>query len=95
MSKKIQEMSLQILPILKSAGVKKSSIFGSFARGEEKKNSDLDLLIEPKKGSTLFDLVDLQTNLEHSLKRKVDVVTYGSINPRIKNSIDQEKIDIL
>lgn len=95
MTEQIKKISIQILPILKGAGIKKSSIFGSFARGEEKKDSDLDLLIEPKKGSTLFDLVDLQNDLEKSLKRKVDVVTYNSINPRIKSYIEKDKVDIL
>lgn len=95
MSPKIQHISIQILPILKKAGVKRSSIFGSFARGEENEKSDLDLLVEPPEGFTLLDLSGLKIHLEESLKRSVDIITYDYIHPRIKPHIEKDKIDIL
>ncbi len=76
--------------------MKRAAIFGSFARGEEKASSDVDFLIEYKgKDKTLFDLVDLKSELEETLDRKVDLVTYGSIFWRIRDSVLAEQIVIL
>ena len=76
-----------IIPILKKYGVSRASLFGSTARGEESIKSDIDLLIEPAKGTTLFDMAGMQIDLQKSLKRSVDLVTYGSVNPMLKDRI--------
>jgi predicted nucleotidyltransferase len=86
----------KIVPILKSHAVKRAAIFGSFARGEAKARSDVDLLIEYKaKNKSLFDLVDLKFALEETLNRKVDLVTYNSIYWRIREQILAEQVVIL
>ena len=84
------------LPVLKKHSVKRAAIFGSFARGTAKYRSDVDFLIEYKgKDKTLFDLVDLKSDLEDTLDRKVDVITYNSIYWRIREQILQEQVVIL
>lgn len=84
------------MPILKRHAVKHASIFGSFARGTAKSSSDVDFLIEYKgKDKSLFDLVDLKSDLEETLDRKVDVLTYRSIYWRIRERILAEQIVIL
>ena len=84
------------VPVLKKHAVKRASIFGSYARGTEKLSSDVDFLIEyKKKDKSLFDLVDLKQALEETLKRDVDVVTYRSINWRLREQILDEQIEIL
>jgi len=84
------------LPILKSHEVKRAAIFGSFARGQVKASSDVDFLIEYKsKNKSLFDLVDLKSELEESLGRKVDIITYQSIYWRIRERILAEQVVIL
>lgn len=84
------------LPVLKRHAVKRASIFGSFARGDAKKNSDVDFLIEYKtKNKSLFDLVDLKFELEEILGRKVDIVTYNSIYPGLRQRILAEQVVIL
>ncbi len=86
----------RILPILKKHAVKRAAIFGSFARGEAKAKSDVDILIEYKtKNKSLFDLVDLKSDLEETLGRKVDVITYNSIYWRIRERILAEQVVIL
>lgn len=85
----------KIIPILKRQGVLKAAVFGSFARGEERKNSDMDILVKLKKNKTLLDLVGLQLELEDRLGRKVDVVEYGALHPLIKDSVLKEQIKIL
>ncbi|MCK9186313.1 nucleotidyltransferase family protein [Candidatus Gracilibacteria bacterium] len=81
----------QIIPILKSQEVLKASIFGSFARGDNTENSDIDILVKLKKSKTLFDLIGLKIALEEKLDKKVDVLTYESINPLLKKIILQEQ----
>lgn len=84
------------LPVLRKHAVKRASIFGSFARGTAKARSDVDILIEYKKrNKSLFDLVDLKADLEKSLDRKVDLVTYNSLYWRIRDTILAEQVIIL
>lgn len=84
------------MPILKRHAVKRASIFGSVARGTAKPGSDVDFLIEYKeKNKSLFDLVDLKSDLEETLDRKVDLITYNSIYWRIRDTILAEQIEIL
>lgn len=84
------------MPILKRHSVKRASIFGSFARGDARAGSDVDFLIEYKgKNKTLFDLVDLKSDLEERLDRKVDLITYSSIYWRIRERILAEQVVIL
>jgi hypothetical protein len=87
MDKKIVE---QIKKILEKNQVTKAAVFGSFARGESKKDSDIDLVIKPPENFTLLDVIGLKNELEDSLKRDVDLITFDSMNKRIKASILRE-----
>jgi len=94
MSEEIQTICRQIVPILKQAGVLKSSIFGSVARGEADEKSDVDILVEFPEGKDLFDLIDLEQKLSAVLKKKVDVGTYRSVKPFLKERIFGEQVQI-
>ncbi len=91
----IKEIVRKSLPLLKQNGVVKAGIFGSYARGEQRKNSDVDMLIKFKGRKSLFDLVGLEQELEEVLGKKVDLLTYQSINYLIKDRILKEEIRIL
>lgn len=91
----IQDIKNKVLPILKQAGVKKSSIFGSYVRGDQTKSSDVDILIEPPKKMSLFGLAGLKLDLEETLGKEVDIITYNSINPLLKEYILKDQIRIL
>lgn len=93
--KNLNEVKEKILPILKEAGVLKSSIFGSAARGEDRPDSDVDILVELPEGKSMFDLVDLEQRLESILGKKVDIVTYRSVHHLLRDSIFREQIRIL
>jgi hypothetical protein len=69
--------------------IKLFAIFGSFATGEQKKKSDIDILVkfETGKEKSLLNLVRLQFKLQRIFGRKVDLVTMESLNPYIKDSI--------
>lgn len=95
MTRKIQQIKMQIVPVLKKAGVIRSGIFGSFSRGEETSQSDIDILVEFKEAKSLFEIIELKTALEKKTKRKVDLGTYKSIKPWLKASILKEEQQIL
>ncbi len=83
-----------IVPILKRNDVVKAGIFGSYARGEEKKKSDVDILIRYGKSKSLLDLVHLERELKKKLKIKVDLLTYHSVHPLLKERIRREEVKI-
>lgn len=91
----LEEVKTLAIPILKAHKIKKAAVFGSFARGDFDDKSDVDILIEPPEGFSLFDLAGLHLDLEDTLGRKVDVVIYNSINPLIKGRVMKEKKDII
>ena len=71
----------------KKYNVKELGIFGSYSRGEQKKSSDVDILVRFSPNATLIDFVGLGNYLEEKLKIKVDVVSERGIRPELKNSI--------
>lgn len=69
-------------------GVKKIGVFGSFARGEGRKDSDIDVLVEFKDGFETFDnYMELKFFLEDLFGRKVDLVTVEALRPQLKEDI--------
>jgi len=95
MPEEIQKIKERILPILKEAGVLRSSIFGSVVRGEARPDSDVDILVELPKDKSMFDLIELEEKLESILGKKVDVITYRSVHHLLRDIIFKEQIRIL
>lgn len=87
----IEDIKRKTLPILRRHGVAKAAVFGSFVRGENKEGSDLDLLVEFEGEKSLLDLAGLKVELEELLKIKVDVLTYDSLHPLLKDRILNEQ----
>ena len=92
--KALIEIKPKIIQILKKNNVKKAGIFGSYAKGEQRKNSDIDILIEPPKGIG-FGFAGIEIELENKLGKKVDLITYKYISPYIKKQVLKEEIRIL
>jgi|SRR3989344_1939825 len=92
---KIIDIKKKITPLLQKNDVIEAGIFGSFARKENKKDSDIDLIIKFKGKKSLLDLASLELKLEKKLKKKVDIVTYKSINLLLKKRILNEEIKII
>lgn len=76
-----------ILQLAREHGARNVRVFGSAARGEETKDSDLDVLVEMEDGRSLVDHVALQQDLEELLGQKVDVVTEASLHPRMRDQV--------
>jgi predicted nucleotidyltransferase len=73
-------------------GVSKIGIFGSFVRGEEREESDLDLLVSFKRTPTLFELIRLEDYLSSKLGVKVDLVLESTLKPKIRERVFSEVV---
>ncbi|NLV27171.1 MAG: nucleotidyltransferase family protein [Methanomicrobiales archaeon] len=77
----------------KRFGVESIGVFGSFARGEEEPDSDVDILVSFRRGEKTFEnFMDCKFFLEELFERKVDLVMMNSIKPRYKPNIMSEII---
>lgn len=79
-----QEITKKIEPILKERGVLFAGLFGSRAHGEERADSDFDILIKFEVPQGLFGLVGLENDLSKILGNNVDLVTEGALPPSMK-----------
>ncbi|OYT55434.1 hypothetical protein CW703_01810 [Candidatus Bathyarchaeota archaeon] len=91
----MDEKIRKLVEILKRYGAKKIEIFGSYARGEAKKVSDLDVIVEFKERKSLLDLVGIEQELEDKLGVKIDLLTKKSISPYLIEKIEKEAKVIL
>lgn len=78
--------------VAEARGFADLAVFGSVARGEDQPNSDLDLLVQPPNDADLFDLQRLEDTFEAIIGRKVDVVSYRGLDPRLDSDILREKV---
>lgn len=74
--------------------VEKAWIFGSYSRGEESKESDVDVLVRFDKGATitLFTYIAMINDLQTLLHRKIDLVEEGQLKDFAKDSVDHDKV---
>lgn len=86
-----EDVKSYIISVLRKHGVTKASLFGSYVREEQTTDSDIDILVELEEDKSLLDLIRLEMELSQVLKRKVDVLTYGSLNSLIKDTILSEQ----
>ena len=89
----INKIKKEIVPILKENNVKKAGLFGSYVKGSQNKNSDIDILIESDKLG--FDLVELKEKLSRVLKKKIDLIGYNGLSPYLRSQILKEEVRIL
>lgn len=85
----------RVLPILKEAGITRSSLFGSYVRGDNTEKSDIDILVEVPDGTGLFAFIGLQHKLEDALNKKVDLVTFTGLKPLLREQILREQVPLL
>ena len=91
----MDEIIDKLVSILKKHGAKKIGIFGSYARGEQKETSDLDVIVEFEKRKSLLEIVGIEQELEDALGIKVDLLTRASISPYLIERIEKESKVVL
>ena len=85
-------MTQVIADYFKTQPVLKAWIFGSYARGEQTENSDIDILIQPEQSVGLFKLSGMHLDLQDMLHVDVDLVTVKGLLPFARKSADRDKI---
>ena len=80
----------KIAQALKDQGATKVAIFGSYARGEERPESDIDVIVEFSERKSLLELVKIERELYETLGIKVDLLTEKSISPYLIDIVRQE-----
>jgi len=89
----IKELIQQHKPELKRQfHVVKIGVFGSYARGTQKKRSDIDFLVSFDKAISLFDHVDLTIYLKEIMGHKVDVVQSDNLRPELREYVLQDLV---
>jgi predicted nucleotidyltransferase len=83
-----------ILSLAENYGIRRVRIFGSIARGEDRPESDLDVLVDFEPGRSLLDQVGFRQDLEEMLGRRVDVVAEGGISPYLEARILGEAVPL-
>jgi uncharacterized protein len=76
-----------IKPLFQAGDVMFAGVFGSVARGEAKKDSDVDILVRFKKPTSLLGIIHLERIISEKLGREVDLVTENSLSPLIKKDV--------
>jgi predicted nucleotidyltransferase len=79
---------------LKKYKVREIGVFGSVVRGEQKQESDIDVLVDFEENADLFDLVGLGLFLEERLGRKVDVVPKRALRKEIREFVLKEVVPV-
>ena len=83
-----------ILRLAARHGASNVRVFGSRARGEGREDSDLDLLVTMKKGTSLLTTVALKRELETLVRRHVDIVTEAALSPYIRDRVLAEALPL-
>ncbi len=90
----LREKRAEILRVASRHGASDVRVFGSVARGEADRESDIDFLVELETGRSLLDLGGLQMELESLLGRRVDVVTVRGLKARIRERVLREAVPV-
>ncbi len=87
-------MTRMMAEYFKTKPVLKAWLFGSYSRGEERPDSDVDILIVPDKTQhfSLFTLGGMYEDLKALLGREVDIITDGGLLPFARESAERDKI---
>lgn len=78
--------------VAEGRGFTELAVFGSAARGDDRPDSDLDLLVQPPENTDVFDMLRLQETLAAVLGRDVDLVSYRGLDPRLDQDILRDKV---
>lgn len=73
-------------------GFTQVAVFGSAARGDDRADSDVDLLVQPPAGADLFDMLRLEEAFEAILGRDIDLVSYGGLDSRLDRDIIRDRV---
>ncbi|GHV08874.1 hypothetical protein FACS1894217_12030 [Clostridia bacterium] len=88
----VEQIKALITPVARNYGVERVMLFGSYARGEAREDSDVDFHVDAGNVRDLFALSGFMLDLEETLGKKVDVVTSGGIRRDFRARIKPEEV---
>jgi hypothetical protein len=88
------ELIKKVKTLLKREGAKRISIFGSYARNQNKKNSDIDIMVKFHREMGYLEFIGIENKLTERLGRKVDLITEEAVSPYIIENIKKDEIVI-
>ena len=91
LNKKIRE---SIVAILSRYDAERIAIFGSYARGEANKKSDIDILVRFSRPKSLIQIVQIEDEIKKSIHMNVDLVTEKAVSPYLAGSIHRDEVVI-
>lgn len=90
----LEELKPVLVSVLEKYPVARAGVFGSYARGAQRADSDLDVLVEFEQEVGLFEYIELEMALAEALHLDVDLVDYEAIKPLIKKQVLKDEIRI-
>lgn len=90
----LSELRDTILSVAARHGAVEVRLIGSFARGEARPNSDVDLLVRWREGTSLLDHAALALELENLLGRKVDIASDGWLKTSVRESVYRDAVPL-
>jgi uncharacterized protein len=90
----LRQRRKEILEIARRHGARSVRVFGSVARGEAGPDSDIDLVVEYKPGTSLMDHGELIMDLEEALECQVDVISTGGMRKRMRKRVEDEAVTL-
>lgn len=87
----VSDIEYYVVSLAEEYGAEKVSLIGSFARGEERPDSDVDILLEKGKIKGM-QVLEFQDRLEQQLNRRVDVVTTAGASPRFLERVKKDEV---
>src|ERR1035437_8135187 len=90
----LAEQRAEILRLAEAYRTEKVRVFGSVAREDNTQLSDVDLLVSPRPGCSLFDLGGLLEDLQDLLGCRVDLVTEDGLKPRLRERVLREAVPL-
>jgi uncharacterized protein len=83
----VRRFRREILDLAAQHGARNVRVFGSVARGDDRADSDIDLLVDVEAGRTLLDVIAFEQDLCELLGRNVEVLTDGGLSPYLHQRI--------
>ena len=80
---------------IKAHGVARLAVFGSCVRGEERRDSDVDILVDFEKPVSIFEFLEVKEYLENLLGKPVDLVMRRALKPQLRDRILAEAVSAL
>ena len=90
----VRVLRLEILQAAEANGARRVRLFGSAARGQETRTSDVDVLVALEPGRTLLDLARLEAHLERLLSRAVDVIPESGLREPFRSTVLRHAVDV-